>query len=88
MAGLVVKILVFPQQLQQGDAPGGEQAVGADDDQDDRQKIEGHGQGRVLGGDGDEVARPQAGGPDHCQQPAGAGFLFAHAAAMEQFDGV
>ena len=88
MAGLVVKSLVFPQHFQQGDASGGEQAVGADDDQDHRQEVKGHGQGGVLGGDGDEVAGAQAQCPHSGQQPAGAGLTLAHASAMKQLDGI
>ena len=41
MSGLIIVALVFPQQLEQGDGAGGEQAVGADDDQQYGQEIKG-----------------------------------------------
>ena len=88
VAGLVVEPLVFPQQLQQGDAPGGEQAVGAHNHQQHRDEIEAHGHGGILGDHGDEVARPQADGPDHRHEPAGAGLLLPHVPAVEQLDGL
>ena len=88
MAGLVVEPLVPPQQLQQGDGAGGEQAVGADDDQQHRQKIKGDGGGGVVGGDGDGVARPQGGHPNGSGEPPGTGLLFPHLSAPEQLDGV
>ena len=88
MAGLVVKALVFPQQLQQSDAPGGEQAVCADDDQQHRQKIERHRHHGVVHEDGDGVAAAQRRRADDGQQPAGAGLPLAGLAAPEELDGV
>ena len=59
VAGLVIEALVGPQALQQGDGPGGEQAVGADHHQNDRHEKQHQGVHRVPCGDGDGIAAQQ-----------------------------
>ena len=59
MAGLVVEPLVPPQGLENEDAHGGEEAVGADDDQEHRHEVKGDGLHAVGGPQGDVVAGPQ-----------------------------
>ena len=43
MAGLIVITLVLLENLQEGDAARGEEAVGADDDEEHREKVVGEG---------------------------------------------
>ena len=83
--GLVVVPGAVPQALQQGDGPGGEQAVGADHHQRHRQEEIGQGGKGVLYRQSGGIASPQSDGPQHHQQAAGPGLPLPGTGAVEQF---
>ena len=88
MVGLIVKAAIFPQKFQNSDTACGEQAIGAQNHQNDCYKEKEKGLYRVGNGNGNPVTASQQKDTDDSQQPAGLGFFFTHLSAPEQFDGV
>ena len=84
MPGLVVVPGIVPQVLQQGDGPGGEQAVGADHHQHHRQEEIGQGGEGVRHCQSRGIAGPQGDGPQHHQQPLRPWLPLSGAGAVEQ----
>ena len=87
VAGLVVEPLVGPQGLENEDAHGGEEAVGADDDQEHRHEVKGDGLHAVGGTQGDVVAGPQGENSQEGHEPLGPGLPLPHLAAVEELNG-
>ena len=75
------------QQFQNGDAAGGEQAVGADDDQHHGHEEEHQRFQRVLNGHGHQVTRAQRQDADQHQQPLGLWLALAHLVAAQKLHG-
>ena len=86
--GPVIVFLVLPQRLQNEDAHGGEEAVGAEDDEDDRDEIEVQRVEGGLGRDGDPVARAERQNAEDRERPAGPGLALAGLAAAQERHGV
>ena len=82
--GLVVVVFLFLQGLEQGNAPGGKQAVGADDHQHHRHEKEHDGVQRGLSGEGNEIPCPNGEDPQKGQELFGLGFLLPHVAPFQQ----
>ena len=82
--GLVVIAPVAAQRLQNRDGDGGEEAVGADYDGEDREEIHRHGHAGIVHEHGDDVARAEEEYPHQRQKPAGLRLLFTHIAASQQ----
>ena len=78
MLGLVVVMLVGSEQLQDGDGAGGEDAIGADDDQDNGEEETGQRLQRGLDGVGHDVTGHQGGGSHQSQQPLDLGLPLAY----------
>lgn len=85
---LIVKTLFALQGLEQRDAPGGEETVGADDDQDHRHKEQQQRVQRGFNGQRDKIPAAQGQQPDDQQGPLNTGFLLTLLAAAQQIDGV
>ena len=86
MARLIIVALVAAEQLQDRDAHGRKQAVGADNDQKDRHKIKAERLHRAFDGHCDPVARAEAAHAEQRQQPARFRLAFGGAAAVHQLD--
>ncbi len=82
--GLVVKFRVGPEALQDGDGPGGEETIGADDDQDHRDEEPEHGLDGILRGNRQEVPAPQGQHAQKDQQPFRPGLPLPGGGAVEQ----
>ena len=87
MFRLIVVVPVPFQQFQNGDAAGGEQAVGADDDQHHGYEEEHQRFQRVLDGHSHQVTRAQRQDADEYQQPLGLWLTLAHLVAAQKFHG-
>ena len=88
MAGFIIIALVLFEQLQNRDAAGGEEAVGADDYQEHRKEIVGEGLHGAGNPQSDIVPEPQGKEAGQGQQPLGLGLLFAGAALAHHGHGV
>ena len=87
MVGPVVVLFVLAQRLQHGDGAGGEQQIGADDDQNHRHKEQHGGLDGVLGHDGDVVAAAHGDRAQQRHQRLGLGLALALLPALHQVDG-
>jgi len=84
--GAVVESFVPPKGFQNRDAAGREQAVRADDDQDDRDEEQtDHGQWRFCR-DGNVIPAAERSNSDERHQPFGLRFLLPDIAPLQQFD--
>ena len=88
MAGLIVIALVLLENLQEGDAPSGEEAVGADDDEEHREKIVGEGLHGIGDPQSDIVPAAQGHKADERQKPLSLGLFFSGASLAHHGDGV
>ena len=88
MAGLIVIALVLLENLQEGDAARGEEAVGADDDEEHREKIVGEGLHGIGDPQSDIVPAAQGHKADERQKPLGLGLFFSGASLAHHGDGV
>ena len=88
VASLIVEALAALQKFQHGDADGHEQAVSADDDQQNGQKEQRDGRGDVLDQNGDGIACGQRQRADHHQRPLHLRLFLTDAAAAQQLDGL
>ncbi len=85
VVGPVVEALVGPQAFQQGDGPGGEQAVGADHHQRHCQKKKEHGLHGVFHREGEAVAPQKRHRAGEHQQPFGPGLPLPGMFAVQEF---
>ena len=86
MLGLVVIALIAAQRLQNRDGDGGEEAVGADYDGEDREEIHRHGHAGIVHEHRHGVARTQEENPYYREKPVGFRFFFTHIAAAQQLN--
>jgi len=77
-------MLVGTEQLQDGDGAGGEDAIGADDDQDNGEEETGQRFQRRLDGVGHDVTGHQGDDPHQSQQPFDLGFPLSYRGAAQQ----
>ena len=88
MLGLVVIALILLQRLEREYGEAGEQAVGADYDQEHGHEVERDGRDGVLDPHGDEVAAAEGQHADNDDEPVYPGLLLAHVPAPEQLHGL
>ena len=84
----VIIFPVFPQDLQKGDAPGGEEQIGPDDDQHHCHEEQQQGRHRVTDRDGDIISAAYRDQPRQSQKPSGGRLFLPRVPGLQQGDGI
>ena len=86
MTGFVIILLVFSQQFEKYNAAGGEQAIGAQNNQHHCHKEHHQRTDGVLDGDGKDISRSQENNAQYRQDPFGLWLPLPFAVAFQQGD--